>query len=59
MIPYKGKNRLKQYIPKKPKNWGFKVLARCGVSGITYDFHVYEGKVPMSITAVATKLEIL
>lgn len=46
MIPYKGKNRLKQYIPKKPQNWGFKVLARCGVSGITYDFHVYEGKGP-------------
>jgi len=39
MIPFKGKNKLKQYIAKKPKKWGFKVFAPCGVSGITYDFH--------------------
>lgn len=46
MIPYKGKNSLRQYLPKKPKKWGFKVLARCGVSGIMYDFLLYEGKGP-------------
>lgn len=46
MIPFKGKNSLKQYLPKKPKKWGFKVLARCGVSGITYDFHIYDGRGP-------------
>lgn len=43
MIPYKGKNSLRQYLPKKPKKWGFKVMARCGVSGITYDFCLYAG----------------
>jgi len=46
IIPFKGRNSLKQYIPKKPKKWGFKVIARCGVSGITYDFCLYDGKGP-------------
>ncbi|KRY02696.1 hypothetical protein T12_7592, partial [Trichinella patagoniensis] len=46
IIPYKGRNKLKQYIPKKPKKWGIKVNARTGVSGLLYDFCFYEGKVP-------------
>jgi len=46
MIPFKGRNSLRQYIPKKPKKWGFKVIARCGVSGITYDFCLYAAKGP-------------
>ena len=37
---------MRQYLPKKPKKWGFKVFARCGVSGITYDFNFYDGKAP-------------
>ena len=44
IIPYKGKNSLRQYLPKKPKKWGFKVFARCGVSDLTYDFHMYDGE---------------
>ena len=36
MIPFKGKHNLKQYLAKKPNKWGFKVFARCGVSGLTY-----------------------
>jgi hypothetical protein len=32
--------------PNKPKKWGFKVIARCGVSGITYDFLLYGGQSP-------------
>ncbi|KRY28169.1 PiggyBac transposable element-derived protein 3 [Trichinella spiralis] len=46
IIPYKGRNKLKQYIPKKPKKWGIKVNTRTGVSGLLYDFCFYEGKVP-------------
>ncbi|KRY45272.1 PiggyBac transposable element-derived protein 3, partial [Trichinella britovi] len=46
IIPYKGRNKLKQYIPKKPKKWGFKVNARTGVSWLLYDFCFYEGKMP-------------
>jgi hypothetical protein len=44
-IPFKGKNRLRQYLPNKPKKWGFKVMARCcAQTGFTHDFSVYEGK---------------
>jgi len=46
IIQYEGRNSLRQYLPKKPQKWGFKVLARCGVSGITYDFCLYDGKGP-------------
>ncbi|KRZ73835.1 PiggyBac transposable element-derived protein 2 [Trichinella papuae] len=46
IIPYKGKNKIKHYNPKKPKKWGIKVNAMTGVSGLLYDFCIYEGKVP-------------
>ena len=46
MIPFKGKNSLRQHIPKKPNKWGLKVMARCGASGFTYDFQLYDGKGP-------------
>lgn len=46
-IAYKGKNSLQQYLRKKPNKWGFKVIARCSVSGLTYDFFLhYDGKGP-------------
>ncbi|XP_059188491.1 piggyBac transposable element-derived protein 3-like [Centropristis striata] len=46
MVPYKGKKAgsLRQYLPSKPKKWGFKVFVRAGVSGFVYDFMVYTGK---------------
>ena len=44
MIPTKGRSSLRQYLPKKPHKWGIKVWARCGNSGIVYDFEVYTGK---------------
>lgn len=46
MIPFKGRNFLKQYLPKKPTKWGFKVITRTSSSGIVHDFHVYCGKLP-------------
>ena len=47
MIPFKGRNKLRQYLPNKPKRWGFKVMARCcSRTGFTHDFTVYEGKAP-------------
>ncbi|KAK0046220.1 PiggyBac transposable element-derived protein 3 [Biomphalaria pfeifferi] len=47
MIPFKGRNRLRQYLPNKPKRWGFKVIARCcSRTGFTHDFTLYEGKAP-------------
>ncbi|CAH2011120.1 unnamed protein product, partial [Acanthoscelides obtectus] len=45
MIAYKGKKAgsLRQYMPKKPKKWGFKMFVRAGVSGIVQDFLIYTG----------------
>lgn len=44
MIPTKARSSLRQYLPKKPHKWGMKVWARCGVSGMLYDFEIYTGK---------------
>lgn len=44
MIPSKSKSPLRQYMPKKPHKWGYKVFTRCGNSGIIYDFEIYTGK---------------
>ena len=38
IIPFKGRSSLRQYLPKKPKKWGYKVFSRNGVSGFCYDF---------------------
>jgi len=46
MIPYKGKNILRQYLPEKAKKWGFKVMARCDASELTHDFLMYNGSGP-------------
>ena len=44
LIPTKSRSSLRLYLPKKPHKWGIKVWARCGVSGLVYDFDVYTGK---------------
>lgn len=33
MIPFKGRSSLQQYIPSKPKCWGYKTWVRAGASG--------------------------
>ena len=40
MIKFKGRSHLRTYMPCKPIKYGFKVIARCGESGIVYDMHV-------------------
>ena len=44
IIPTKGRTGLRQYMPNKPNKWGIKVWARCGVSGLVYDFEIYTGR---------------
>ncbi|KAJ8928681.1 hypothetical protein NQ314_018691 [Rhamnusium bicolor] len=34
----KSRSFLKQYIPAKPHNWGYKFFVMSGVSGYTYNF---------------------
>ena len=45
IIPAKTKtSRIRQYNPKKPKKWGFKMFVPVGQSGFMYDFFLYSGK---------------
>ncbi|KAK2713017.1 hypothetical protein QYM36_011651 [Artemia franciscana] len=44
MTPFKGRNTMRKYLPKKPTKWGIKVFTRAGVSGFVHDFEVYQGK---------------
>ena len=44
MVPFKGKiSSIKQYLRNKPHKWGFKIWCRCGISGLLYDFDIYQG----------------
>lgn len=45
MVPFKGRNRLKQDLPSKPKKWGYKILILTGSDGIPYNLEVYTGRV--------------
>ena len=40
MVPFKGRHGVKQYMPKKPGKWGYKMWCRAGMSGYVYDFEV-------------------
>ncbi|XP_049782752.1 piggyBac transposable element-derived protein 3-like [Schistocerca cancellata] len=48
IVLFKGHSSLKQYNPKKPKNWGYNIYCVAGASGIIYDFEVYSGPVNQS-----------
>ena len=36
-------NCMKQYLPNKPKNWGFKLFVLCDTTGYAYKFEIYSG----------------
>ena len=44
LVAFKGRALLKQYLPKKPKKWGFKLWARCAAFGYLHIFDVHQGK---------------
>ncbi|GBP55035.1 hypothetical protein EVAR_46331_1 [Eumeta japonica] len=44
MIKFKGRNYLKQYMPKKLIKRGYKVWMKCAESGYCLDFEIYTGK---------------
>lgn len=44
MVPFKGRSVLKQYIPKKPYKWGYKIFVLCDTRGLVHSFDVYAGK---------------
>ena len=46
MVPFKGASSLKQYIPKKPTKWGYKLFILADNNGLVYDFFPYTGPIP-------------
>lgn len=42
-IPFKGKSFLKQYNPKKPNKWGYKLFVLCDSQGLVHNFEIYTG----------------
>lgn len=45
LVPFKGTSSLKQYMPKKPHKWGYKIYCLADDNGIIYDFMPYVGRV--------------
>uniref|UniRef100_A0A3B3IBA3 PiggyBac transposable element-derived protein domain-containing protein n=1 Tax=Oryzias latipes TaxID=8090 RepID=A0A3B3IBA3_ORYLA len=45
MVPFKGRNRLNQFLPAKPKKWGYKILVLAGSDGNPHNFEIYTGRV--------------
>nr|CAH7726963.1 unnamed protein product [Callosobruchus chinensis] len=43
IIPTKARSTIKQYNPKKPHKWGFKVFVLSGISGFSYSFDIFAG----------------
>ena len=40
MIAFKGRHKLKVYMPAKPIKWGYKIWFLAGVSGYVYNFEI-------------------
>ncbi|XP_054270077.1 piggyBac transposable element-derived protein 3-like [Macrosteles quadrilineatus] len=45
IVPFKGKSGLKQYNPKKPYKWGYKLFILCDTTGLVHNFEVYTGHI--------------
>lgn len=45
IVPFKGKSGLKQYNPKKPHKWGYKLFVLCNEKGMVHNFEVYTGSI--------------
>lgn len=44
IVPFKGRSRLKQYMPKKPYKWGYKIFVLCDTKGLVHSFDIFSGK---------------
>ena len=53
MVPFKGASSMKQYVPKTPHKWGYKIFILADSTGVVYDFFPYTEKIdPMSNSKV-------
>ncbi|XP_068086621.1 piggyBac transposable element-derived protein 3-like [Anabrus simplex] len=44
LCPTKGRSYLKQFLPMKPRKWGYKLFVLSGVSGFAYNVEIYTGQ---------------
>ena len=40
MVAFKGRHKLKVYMPRKPTNWGYKIWSLAGASVYVYNFEI-------------------
>ena len=45
VAPYKGQSSMKQYLPNKPKKWGYKFFVLADNKGMIYNFIPYTRKI--------------
>ena len=45
MVPFKGRSKLKQYNPQKPKKWGYRLYVLTNPEGLIYNFEVHTGTI--------------
>lgn len=55
IVPFRGNLNIKQYVKNKPNPWGVKIFVLCGISGLAYDFLVYQG----STTEINKKIRFM
>ena len=48
MVPSKGRNFLRRYMPNKPYKWGFKIFSRNGSLCQVYDFDLEQAPYPVN-----------
>ena len=57
MVGFKGRSSIKQYMPMKPTNRGYKVWCRCDAkTGYICDFHLYTGASGSPEQSLGTKV---
>ncbi|XP_040073998.1 piggyBac transposable element-derived protein 2-like [Ixodes scapularis] len=45
MVPFKLHSSIKQYLPKKPHKWGYKIFTLCDSRGVVHSFDLYTGHI--------------
>ncbi|KAG0431623.1 hypothetical protein HPB47_021608 [Ixodes persulcatus] len=45
MVPFKGHSSIKQYLPKMPQKWGYKIFILCDSRAVVNSFDEYTGHI--------------
>ena len=45
IVPFKGRSKLKQYNPQKPKKWGYKLYVLTTPEGLIFNFEIHTGTI--------------